>query len=243
VVSLPFSTMPWPWTWSANTSAGFTFLLLLVGLVVAVWHASEARKLRGDQARPFVVIEFDFVGGTIIELLIKNIGRTLARGVTFKFKPGITSTLDDNPSMVKRAELNVFRRGVPSLAPGREIRVLFDQFPPRLERGFPMMYEVEVSYRRPRGRKTLTDKTVLDLDAYIGTGGVTRHGLHDIHKQLEKIARDLHQWSAGTSGVKVMTREDLKRQRRELDAEYEAFERAAEAAEADDHRRSESRRR
>jgi hypothetical protein len=28
---------------------------------------------------------------------------------------------------------------------------------------------------------------------YLGTGGITRHGLHDIHKQLEEIAKSLKQ--------------------------------------------------
>lgn len=54
----------------------------------------------------------------------------------------------------------------------------------------------------------------LDLRAYLGTGGITRHGLHDIHKQLEEIAKSIKRWT-DYGGIKVLSRRDLKQRRKE----------------------------
>jgi hypothetical protein len=54
--------------------------------------------------------------------------------------------------------------------------------------GLPMTYLATISYKDGTGRSH-SEETVLDLEAYIGTGGITRRRLHDIHKQLERSRR------------------------------------------------------
>jgi hypothetical protein len=48
----------WPWDWSSGSWAGLTFLVVVAGAIVATWQVREARRLREDQARPFVIIDF-----------------------------------------------------------------------------------------------------------------------------------------------------------------------------------------
>jgi hypothetical protein len=179
----------WPWEWPASAWSAITFVVLLGAAVLTYWQVREARRLREDQARPFVVIDFFPIGGVAIEIRITNIGSTLARDVHFEFEPKLISTHDDEGgSREPVADLNLFKNGIPSLAPGREMKIFFDQFPARVERGLPMTYQVKIRYRDRNG-KPLTDTTVLDLSMYLDTGGITRHGLHDIHKRLEEISK------------------------------------------------------
>ena len=193
----------WPWQWGASAWSALTFVVLVAAAVVAWRQVKEAQRLREEQARPFVIIDFDPFS-TLIELTITNTGTTLARNVQFEFTPPLTTTHDDMPGRGNLMDLNVFKNGIPSLAPGKEIRLFFDQFPARIDQQLTMMY--------------------------IGTGGVTRHGLDDIHKQLKVIADNVKQWT-DISGLKVITRADLKQRKAELDAFYAEQEEAASAAE------------
>ena len=98
-----------------------------------------------------------------------------------------------------------------------------------------MTYKVEVSYKDPAGR-LYSEPHILDLSMYLGTGGVTRYGLHDIYKQVKLIADSMKKWS-DAGGLKVLSRSDLKERREELEALWaeraERSQRAAEEAASD----------
>lgn len=213
----------WPWHWSGSALSALTLLVLVVAAIIAWRQVREAQSLREDQARPFVLIDFEPVS-TIVEITITNIGKTLARDVHFKFDRSLEST-HDRPGDVRGPvkDLNVFKTGIPSLAPGKEIRVFFDQFPSRVEAKLPMTYEVEVTYRNPAG-KDFREQMVLDLMMYYGTGGITRHGLHDLHKQLKEIADNMKRWT-DFAGLKVLTYKDMKERQKEWDVRLEEQER------------------
>jgi hypothetical protein len=222
-----------PWEWSSSDWAGLTFVVIVAAAVVAWRQVKEARRLREDQrrlreeqARPFVLIDFH-PWSTIIELKITNTGRTLARDVRFAFDPPLTTT-HDTSGRGDLMELNVFKTGIPSLAPGKEITLFFDQFPTRIEKGLPLTYNVQVSYKDPAG-KPYSEPTVLDLSMYLGTGGVTRHDIHDVHKRLKEIADSMRRWT-DFSGLKVMTRADIERRNEEREARYAEIEAAENAA-------------
>jgi hypothetical protein len=214
-----------PWEWSSGDWAGLTFLVILAAAVVAWRQAVEARRLREEQARPFVLIDLE-VWGTLFELRITNVGRTLARDVRFEFDPPLKSTHDESPGRGPLMDLIMFKNGMPSLAPGKEITLFFDQYPARVEKKLPMTYNVQVSYEDPAGR-AYSEPNTLDLSMYVGTGGVTRYGLHDIHKQLELIANMLKKWT-DSSGLKILSRADLRQRREELEGLH--AEREAQAA-------------
>lgn len=216
-----------PWEWSSSDWAGLTFVVLVIALLVAWRQVSEARRLRKDQARPFVVIEFH-PWSTIIELKITNIGTTLARDVTFEFDPPLASTHDSEHIRGPVRDLNMFKKGIPSLAPAREIKLFFDQFPSRVEQKLPMTYDVTVSYKDNSG-ESYTDKTVLDLEMYLGTGGITRHTIHDVHKRLEELVREIKRWTAFGGGIKTMSATEIEEYNRREEERYAELEAAAQA--------------
>jgi len=205
-----------PWDWSSSDWSGLTFLAVIVGAYVAWRQVSEARRLREEQARPFVVIDFHAVANFFIEVRITNLGTTLAYDAQFKFDRPPTSTHEDR----NLANLNLFRNGIPSLAPGKEFVFFFDTYPDRIEKDLPMSYEVHVTYTDPSG-KGYSDRAVLDLDIYYDSGGITQHGLHDVHKQLKRIADNLKNWT-DPDGLKVLTRDDLRTRRAERVADRAA---------------------
>ena len=215
-----------PWDYTSTDWAGLTFVVLVVAAIVAFWQVREARRLREDQARPFVTVDFH-PWSTLIELKIKNTGATLARDVQFDFDEPLVTTHDANSGRGSLMDLSLFKNEIPALVPGKEITLFFDQFPARLEAGLPMTYKLQVSYESPSGKR-YSEPTVLDLQMYVGTGGITRHGLHDIHKQLKTMADTLKRWS-DFEGLKVLTRSDIKRRNAALRAEWDEDEAASAA--------------
>ncbi len=64
----------------------------------------------------------------IIYLTIANIGNTMARRVKITTDPLLSSSLDQSGGAEPIAKLRVFTEEIPSLAPGKVIRLLFDLF-------------------------------------------------------------------------------------------------------------------
>src|SRR5581483_8627405 len=130
----------WPWEWSPSAWAALTFFALAVAAFVAWRQVKEAQRLREEQARPFVIIDFHAFQ-TIAELTITNIGATLARNVTFKFTPPLVTTHDNSPGgRGNLMNLNIFKNGIPSLPPNKQMKLFFDQFPARIQAELPLTY-------------------------------------------------------------------------------------------------------
>jgi hypothetical protein len=114
------------WTDVAQTAI---LVLQLVLLVVAAWFGwnqlSEAKDLREDQTRPFVAVDLDSTRKPFFDLVVKNLGVTMARDFRFKFDPPAKSTMDG----VSLDKLKLFRHGISALPPGKEIRFVFDTGP------------------------------------------------------------------------------------------------------------------
>src|SRR6266496_1022633 len=130
--------------WAAWATVG---IYVVLGLFA--WRqVHEARKLREEQARPFVIVDFE--PGFLVYLTVENLGRTMARDVSIHFDKPLQSSLPDRREL---DESPLFREPILALPPGKKIRVLFDQFDGRTEAKLPFTYDVEVRYRGPTGNK------------------------------------------------------------------------------------------
>jgi hypothetical protein len=95
-----------PWDWTTKDWAGLTFLVVAIGAFVAWRQVNEARKLREEQARPFVALDFEPSGAeNIINLKIANLGKTIACNVKFQFDPPLATVKDEHAGLIPIAEL------------------------------------------------------------------------------------------------------------------------------------------
>jgi hypothetical protein len=136
--------------WAAVTAwAAWATVAVYVVLGIFAWiQVLQARRLREEQARPFVIVDFE--PGFLVYLTVENIGRTMARDVSIRFDEPLESTLS-GPREIDESPL--LRKPIPTLPPGRKIRVLFDQYAARLEAGLPLTYDVTLRYKGPLGKK------------------------------------------------------------------------------------------
>lgn len=119
------------------------------------------------------------------------------------------------------AGLKMIRDGISSLAPGKEIRTLFDTAIKREGSGLPDAYEVVISYADEKGRRRFEETLDLDIGLYRDLGSLVRYDVHDVKKSLDKIRKEMHRWTAGTRGLLTLSPEERRaeneRQMRELE--------------------------
>lgn len=217
-------------TWTDIAQVGLVagqLAVLIVAVIFAWRQVKEARELREEQNRPFVVVDFDVEGGYMVYLEVVNMGTSLARDLRIEISPPLESAID-----IEIGKLKMLNEGIATLAPGKKYRAFFDMSFRRNEDrpDLPMNHTARVRYWDEK-RKRLFDETLnLDLDQYMHINTVTRHGLHDIYGQIEKIRKIFEKWTAGTGkGMLAMTPEDSRAEsKRQLEA-MEERERRREA--------------
>jgi hypothetical protein len=197
--------------WAAVTAwAAWATVAVYVVLGVFAWiQVLQARRLREEQARPFVIVDFE--PGFLVYLTVENIGRTMARDVSIRFDKPLESTLS-GPREIDESPL--LRKPIPTLPPGRKIRVLFDQYAARLEAKLPLTYDVTLRYKGPFGKKEWEHPYRLDLGIYLGSQEPPK-GLPELVTEVQNIRKELQKWRDGTRGLLVQAIDRRRQQRRE----------------------------
>lgn len=187
--------------------------LLTAGLLAyAIVQVGQAKKLRDDQTRPFVIVDVNF-RSIVIELVIENIGATAATDVLVAFDTPLAST--------SRApdwqHSSAFTDGVPMMAPRRRIRFFLDSYVTRDKSDLPMQITGTVSYygpRRTQRSKPYSDPFVIDLSVYKGAS-VNEKGVPEMAAALEKMNRRFDSWTDGSRGLAVQASDSDKASIRE----------------------------
>ncbi len=210
--------------------------VLVVAAIFARRQVKEARVLREEQNRPFVVVDFDCEQGYMMYLEVVNMGTSLARDVTIDIDPPLESAID-----IEVGNLKMLNEGIATLAPGKRHRTFFDMGFRRAEaeRDYTMNHTARVRYKDEKCKRTFDETLNLDMDQYMHMNTVTRRGIHDVHKQLEAIQKTLKGWSANLGrGMVAMSHAEEKAREAEIvnrmeEGEREDDEAAPESSEED----------
>jgi hypothetical protein len=222
--------------WAAWTTAaiyavlgGFAWVQVLQAKKLRESQALQARELREAEARPYVVVDFEPDRVPFVNMVIANLGRTMARNVRIEVDPPFDSSVYRS-GPVPLARFKLFAEGIPALAPGKRIVLLFDQMYQRAELDLPDTYRVRLTYEWDGG-DPLTDELRLDLDLYRPLRRIAPHTIHDVSETLDAIHRQFEKWTAGSEGgLLVLSPEDRRRRNEKIMAEmrtHRAAERAA----------------
>lgn len=202
------------WNWTADTWVAISQLGTLIVAGVAALFARhqvlEARRIREDQARPFVIVDIQPGPGAghLLHLVVENIGTTAAQDVHITFDPPLEQS---NDSGYPLAESVLVREGIRMLPPGRCIRAFFDAGPDRLKTDLPMRYDVTVMLKDARGRPEPPQQYVLDLGYLFGLTAIHEFGIHDAAKAITEIQKSVKRWSDIHGRLKVWIRDEDRR--------------------------------
>jgi hypothetical protein len=217
-----------PEAWAA-AAAWVTAIVALAAGAIALGQLGEARRLRREQAQPYVVVfmESSPVEDRLIELVIKNFGTTAAHDVRVQIDPPPKRAVTEDFPNVWLPEL------IPVLAPGQEWRTLWDSTVEH-KSGFPERHEAVVTFTDSQGRALEPLRSVLDWGAYKERMQVTLYSTHHAAKALRGIEKNTKGWQESMhGGLAVYVRDgDAKDERQREWAERRRAELQSEAEES-----------
>lgn len=160
-------------------------LIFLIIYVIGTWKIASASKKstkvserilkemkesRDQEHAPYVVAYFDIpYGGTYIYLVVKNIGKTVAKNVKLEFRPPLETDFEPiNDWNINDTAL--ITDGIDSMAPGYELRTCIGSGASYFNKKnkFPLKYKVNVSYSGGLRSYPTNIEQTLDLSALGG---------------------------------------------------------------------------
>lgn len=193
-----FGLSPAGWAAVAAMATVGTFLVALLAVLLArrqlrlaINQLEEQRQTQVEADRPYVIVNFQPSPATRVvqDLVICNIGRRPAFKVRISTEPTLSSTLDGGS--VHIAAARILTHGTEMLAPGQEIRTVFDSTIQRGERkDLPHTFHITATYKDSQGRD-YTDESDVEWNTLEGAAYVEVYTLHDIGKALKGIEKKL----------------------------------------------------
>jgi len=157
----------------------------------------DARRVRHDETRPYVQIDFE-VKRHMVYLHLQNLGRTAARNLSFKSSPPLESSMDRGD---RHGPSRFLDRQWPSFAPGKEVTSIFDSAIAMLadDSTRPSRYEVTASYDDSTG-KHFDDISVLDIESYRGRHFTTEKTVDDVARPWNRSGMVLRRSNIAVRG-------------------------------------------
>jgi len=190
--------------WSSWVTAVATFVLaFLTGIYVWVTH-----RILKAQSAPCVIVSVvhDDTRPSILQLVVRNIGRGLAHDVTFEAsRPiparawGITLDKAQDPEIMSSGPLI---DGIPALGPGEERRIDWGQYGGLFKCIGEEPIVVKCSCKK-NGKLTPPTRCKLEVKSFAGTCVSERDPAVKLARELEKIAKELNHLGSGFHMLRV----------------------------------------
>lgn len=160
-----------------------TAVIALVAAIIALRQYKTAVRNQIEQARPFVNVDFYFLGSLIACVEVKNTGHTAAHEITFTWDKKPIAEDERSQTAIDRALVD---GSIPFLAPGRTLLYLLNRYDDDEQSDLPRRYEVTARYRGHENT-IWESKSVLDVDQWAMTL-VERDPYESITRELKKLA-------------------------------------------------------
>lgn len=193
-----------PEEWQAAAAVA-TFAIATIAAVLALVQVRQARLLREEQARPYVVVYLERTEDNSLDLVVKNFGLTAARNVHLSSTPDLHIVWNGAREPLKTFEL------LPILAPGQDWRTIYDFADQRGRADDTTTFSVTVYSEDSHHRRLTPETYLLDANVYAGVEYMERKGMHDIGESLETIAKQTSYWTEGHHGLAVFTRDGAQK--------------------------------
>jgi hypothetical protein len=171
--------------WSTLASA----IIVAIAAAFAWWQLHVARRVRGEETRPYVIIDVETRNDHLIWIVIHNSGLTPAHNLSFEFNPPLQSTMDANREMRSRADF--MAQTWPILPPGKRIETIFDSTVDLFKSGLPTRYEVTAHYTDAQRKRCQDKPLTLDIGIYRGRAYIGVKTLTQLTEAVESIATTL----------------------------------------------------
>lgn len=198
--------------WVGAGAAVATLIVLVVTAVYAAKQFKEAKELRREQTRPYVVPSIGVEQQILLLFVVENVGTSPAFDVVVAFNPEPESEIHDLKAV------SILKDPIPTMPPKQKFRTFWESsltvFDEKNPYEHPMTYEVTVSYSDSAGRKYGPEKYILDFHVFEGQA-IGPKGVSDLVKAVEELTKEHKKWTDGVRGLNVRTTNATRKARRE----------------------------
>lgn len=199
--------------WCDANQGFLSACLTFVYVVATIWLVRLSQRqlrlatdLERSRTRPFVVFDMYF-DHFFLHARVVNLGQTAAMDVVIEISPKLQYVFGGEGQIPQDERVNVIpfiERGIPMLAPNREMKALVG-FSKRVHQAYPeMRFEGEISYRGRDGQ-SYRETFVVDVATMEALAYRQVKDVEDVAKQLEEISRTLSHLASGFSKPLVRT--------------------------------------
>jgi hypothetical protein len=165
-----------------------------------LYQGREARRARGDEDRPQIIVDADYTGRFTTNIVVRNIRHGTAKNITFAFSAPLQST-----SGYDVTELPYFQNGINFMAPQTDLPAVWDSYQNVVqnmrEKGLIEGITITSYYEDRQGERYETAWTINPL-LLEGSGYSDYKGYEDEVQALEDQARTLEKISLDMEEVK-----------------------------------------
>jgi hypothetical protein len=214
---------------SGSIGVLFSGLVTLATLVYAIltWKlVNETRRMRKVQTDAKVVVSLDTRKEAInfIDFILKNEGNGPAYDLKFTAEP-VDPENSEASILTGIRSFGFFNKGLDYLSSRQEIRSFLTSMLENFQQKIDTSIRIDVSYKSSFGER-FNEKYILDFSIFKGIHQLGKPNLYSIAKSLEKIQTDIHNLTAGSSQVRVLTQtkaEYLEEEQKRLEEAEEFF--------------------
>jgi hypothetical protein len=201
----------------AGIAALLTFLVAFRALKYARAQVGEAQKLRKEQAAPYVVVDLEFSPAwmNLLNLVIKNIGTTVAYDIRLAFDPPLRTA--ETNRQHKLSESMLLREGIPMMPPGKRFAAFFDSAHEIHQKGYPKTYSVTVTYRDSQGEQ-YEGRYTLDIAYLFDLPFTGEKSLHDLVTEVEGLNKTFQRAKGSHGALRVWVDDEAEWNRRQEEA-------------------------
>lgn len=201
--------------WATSINA-----LLMAGLVIlTAWYAKSTKDMvEAAKQVPSILVDIDLDRSFLLYFVVRNVGNAVAKDIKIKC---LSDVRDSRGHLL--SNLSLFRTGIAYLAPGKEIRHLFDAtsqyFSTAKSRDG---WDFEITWSDLTGKKYPTIPIKIDPFIYQDIQFTDTKTFTDLVDKLEKIGQSLRDViSIYPKGIRIITTDDMKRSRKELETAFQ----------------------
>lgn len=192
------------WQWLGTNAAQLSAAAAIVAAFAAVWTVRQAAGQTREATRPMVIALMEPPEHSVetVDLVIRNVGATPARGVQVAFDPPLPSVADDTWAL--DGLRTRYARRVSIVAPGQSMRnawwVSSQTGNEENPYGLPAAFTVRISYRRSRWLRysdefsfhlpsVLMETISVDSHSILGSQRRQAKALEGIQRDMQRLAR------------------------------------------------------
>jgi len=192
-----------------------TWIPAIATVALAVLTFIYVRLTKGilqNQSNPCVIVSVihDEERPTILQLVIKNVGTSLAQDITFDFSKPIPARawgiVEKDAKIVEPMISGPLIEGIPALGPGEQRQIDWGQYG-GLTKNLGMEPVIVRCKFKKNGKAMPPMECKLDVKSFEGTVAAERPSAK-VAKELEKISKDLHNLVTGFYKLKIEMLED-----------------------------------